>query len=86
MSVGESRLNRPWASDVSFSNDIGFGGGCLPKDMRAFMARAGGLGADQALTFLREVQNFICDAGRGWSSWPVRLVGLCLVLGLPVMP
>lgn len=40
----------------SFLNaGIGFGGGCLPKDIRAFMARAGELGADQALTFLREV-------------------------------
>ncbi|MEG9247434.1 UDP-glucose/GDP-mannose dehydrogenase family protein [Arthrobacter sp. Soc17.1.1.1] len=36
---------------------IGFGGGCLPKDIRAFMARAGELGADQALTFLREVDD-----------------------------
>ena len=36
---------------------IGFGGGCLPKDIRAFMARAGELGADQALTFLREVDG-----------------------------
>ena len=34
---------------------LGFGGGCLPKDIRAFMARAGEIGADQALTFLREV-------------------------------
>src|SRR4051794_9469918 len=36
---------------------LGFGGGCLPKDIRAFMARAGELGADQALTFLKEVDN-----------------------------
>lgn len=34
---------------------IGFGGGCLPKDIRAFMARAEELGADQALEFLREI-------------------------------
>ena len=34
---------------------LGFGGGCLTKDIRAFMARAGELGVDQALTFLREV-------------------------------
>ncbi len=34
---------------------IGFGGGCLPKDIRAFMARAEELGAKQALEFLREI-------------------------------
>jgi UDPglucose 6-dehydrogenase len=37
------------------SAGLGFGGGCLPKDIRAFMARAGELGVDQALSFLREV-------------------------------
>jgi UDPglucose 6-dehydrogenase len=36
---------------------LGFGGGCLPKDIRAFMARAGELGVDQTLTFLREVDS-----------------------------
>jgi UDPglucose 6-dehydrogenase len=34
---------------------IGFGGGCLPKDIRAFIARADEIGADQAVNFLREV-------------------------------
>ena len=36
---------------------IGFGGGCLPKDIRAFMARADELGARQALEFLREIDS-----------------------------
>ena len=36
---------------------IGFGGGCLPKDIRAFMARAEELGADQALEFLRDIDS-----------------------------
>jgi UDPglucose 6-dehydrogenase len=36
---------------------LGFGGGCLPKDIRAFGARAGELGASDALTFLREVDK-----------------------------
>ncbi len=31
------------------SAGVGFGGGCLPKDIRAFMARAGELGVDEAL-------------------------------------
>ncbi|RHA43989.1 UDP-glucose dehydrogenase family protein [Cellulomonas rhizosphaerae] len=36
---------------------LGFGGGCLPKDIRAFMARAGELGVSDALGFLKEVDS-----------------------------
>ncbi|MEZ0074918.1 UDPglucose 6-dehydrogenase [Planotetraspora sp. GP83] len=71
---------------------LGFGGGCLPKDIRAFMARAGELGADQALTFLREVDAInmrrrarMVDLARGLvgGSFVNRTVG---VLGAAFKP
>jgi UDPglucose 6-dehydrogenase len=34
---------------------VGFGGGCLPKDIRGFMARADELGVGESLNFLRDV-------------------------------
>jgi len=36
---------------------IGFGGGCLPKDIRAFVARAEEIGVGDSLAFLREVDR-----------------------------
>jgi UDPglucose 6-dehydrogenase len=48
---------------------IGFGGGCLPKDIRAFIARADELGAGQSLEFLRQIDRINLRARS-------RLVGL----------
>lgn len=36
---------------------LGFGGGCIPKDIRAFIARARELGVGNALAFLAEVDE-----------------------------
>ena len=71
---------------------IGFGGGCLPKDIRAFMARAGELGVDQSLTFLREVDSInmrrrdhAVDLAAGMTGG--HLVGVRVaVLGLTFKP
>jgi UDPglucose 6-dehydrogenase len=57
-----TKLTEALAHDVRIGGQflragLGFGGGCLPKDIRAFMARAGELGVDQALSFLKEVDQ-----------------------------
>ncbi|MCU1688614.1 MAG: putative UDP-glucose/GDP-mannose dehydrogenase family protein, partial [Jatrophihabitantaceae bacterium] len=39
------------------SAGLGFGGGCLPKDIRAFIARAEELKVDQAVSFLKEIDG-----------------------------
>ena len=36
---------------------IGFGGGCLPKDIRGFVARAEELGVGEALSFLKDIDD-----------------------------
>jgi len=71
---------------------LGFGGGCLPKDIRAFMARAGELGADQALTFLREVdainmrrRDRVVDMARGLTGGTFMGINVA-VLGAAFKP
>jgi UDPglucose 6-dehydrogenase len=55
MQLAEALSHDPRIGHRFLVPGLGFGGGCLPKDIRAFMARAGELGVDQALAFLKEV-------------------------------
>ena len=57
---------------------IGFGGGCLPKDIRAFMARAEELGASQSLEFLREIDSINLRARQRVIEVVKNLLGLDL--------
>jgi len=48
----DSRIGRKF-----LNAGIGFGGGCLPKDIRGFMKRAEELGVGQAVEFLNDVDQ-----------------------------
>ena len=56
---------------------VGFGGGCLPKDIRAFVARADELGVGQALDFLRDVDDINLRARSRVVSLATEMLGGC---------
>jgi UDPglucose 6-dehydrogenase len=58
---------------------IGFGGGCLPKDIRALMARGGEVGASQVLTMLREVDNINMRRRTKFAETAAEFVGGSLI-------
>jgi UDPglucose 6-dehydrogenase len=53
----------------------GFGGGCLPKDIRAFVARADELGVGSAVDFLRDVDDINLRARRRVAALAAHLLG-----------
>lgn len=71
----------------------GYGGGCLPKDLRSFMARAGELGVEEIITFLRAVDEInrrrrsrIIDVahelvGESWLGRKVAVLGAAFKAG-----
>jgi UDPglucose 6-dehydrogenase len=62
---------------------LGFGGGCLPKDIRAFIAWAADTAADQALGFLREVDAINLRRRARAADLAIELIGEDLA-GVPV--
>jgi len=58
---------------------LGFGGGCLPKDIRAFIARAGEIGAGQSLLFLHEVDAINLRRRERVAEIATELVGGTLI-------
>jgi UDPglucose 6-dehydrogenase len=77
----------PRIGDKFLTAGIGFGGGCIPKDIRAFMARAEELGIGESLNFLAEIdatnrraRNRVIDLIRrqlsqNLSSYKIAILG-----------
>jgi UDPglucose 6-dehydrogenase len=66
----DSRIGRHFLSP-----GLGFGGGCLPKDIRAFRSRAAELGVEQALEFLRDIDEINMRRRQNAAEIARELVG-----------
>lgn len=71
---------------------VGFGGGCLPKDIRAFTARAEELGRGESVAFLKEVDKINLRRRQRVVDLTVKAIGRevwkskVAVLGLSFKP
>ncbi len=82
----------PRIGNLFLQAGIGFGGGCLPKDLRSFMARAEELGAKEALDFLSDIDAINLRARNRMVEFAVAELGgdpvgkKVLVLGAAFKP